>query len=259
MFKLMKYEFRKMRTVLGIMCLALVALEIGFIAGNRLNNPEVMGISLGLLMMLTFAAYLYVLLAGISSYARELNDKTGYMVFMAPVTPAAVVASKLIFTILTALVMGALFGGAAFYDLTVLFKDMDWDPRVYQQVNEAFRIYAGNGQLSLTGLLLNIGVIAATVIIEVMSVMCASYLAITLAATLLQNKKGFWRFLLSLVLFFALQYGMNAVKDLVLGTPSAQNMQEAASYLGLDLAVEGGFCVLFAAASAVLLDRKVSL
>lgn len=259
MFKLMKHEFRKMRTVLGILCLALVALEAAFLIGDHLDNARVSGVSLALLAVLAFAVYLYILFAGIISFARELNDRTGYMVFMAPVSPAAIVASKLLFTIIAALLMGALFGGAAYYDVTRLLRGAEMDPQIFEHLNFAFRVYLGNGQFDLTALFLNVAIIGGSVIIEILAVMCAAYLAITLAATMLQNRRGFMRFLLSFVIFAALQYLMRLATDRLLGTASADSLAEAAGYLYRNLALDGAFCVLFAGASAVLLDRKVSL
>ena len=112
MLKLMKYEFRKMRTTLLIMLAALAALEAGYLIGDKLHDYRVVGVSLGLLTALVFAVYVYILIAGIVSYSRELNDKTGYMTFMTPVSPLGVVSSKLLFTILAAVAATALFGGA---------------------------------------------------------------------------------------------------------------------------------------------------
>ena len=258
MFKLIKYEFLKMRTLLGLMTLALIALEIGFIAGDKTQNPELMGVCLGLLSVLAFAVYLVILLSGISSYGKELNDKTGYMTFMAPVTPLGVVASKLLFTMAAAVVMAALFGGAVYYDMTRLFDGVEWDPQMLEQMNFFFRVYLG-GQYGLTTVLLNVALIGVTVVLQVLAVMCAAYLAITLAATLLQNKKGFLRFLVSIIFFGVLQYVMSTVSRLVIGSPAAQTTREAMSYIAKDLALEGAFCVLFAGVSAWLLDRKVSL
>ena len=258
MFKLMKYEFRKMWIMLGLLCLALVALQVGFVLGDRSGKPETMGICLVLLTVLAFTVYLFILLAGIISYARELNDRTGYLTFMAPVGSVSVVASKLLFTTFTALLMSALFGVAAYYDVTRLLRDVELDPETIRQLDFAFKMYVGSGS-SLNEILLHIAMLGFTVVIEVLAVMCAAYLAITLAATLLQNKKGFVRFLVSFLLFGVLQYAMNTVNTLLVGSPEVQTLKEATRYVCMELALESAFCVLYAGVSAWLLDRKVSL
>ena len=258
MFKLMKYEFRKMWIVLGLMALSLVALQAGFVMGDRGGKPEVMGICLVLLTLLAFTGYLIILLSGISSYARELNDKTGYLTFMAPVGAVSVVASRLLVTMIAAVVMAGLFGSAVYFDVARLLRDVELDPEMVKQLDFAFRMYVG-GASGLNDLFMHIAVLGITVVIEVLAVMCAACLAITLSATLLQNKKGFLRFLVSFALFCALQFAMNSAYNGLIGTPRVQTVREATRYVGLGLALETGFCVLYAGVSAWLLDRKVSL
>ena len=257
MFKLMKYEFMKMRVTLLVMLLALVGLEIGFIAGNQLGRDDMVGVSIALLVMLVFAVYLYILIAGLVSYSRELNDKTGYMTFMTPVSPAGVVASKLLFVMLAALVAAALFGWAAYYDLAFLIRRANIDPELYRQADSMFKFAARGG--SLTGFLMNAGAMAAAVVIQILAVECTAYLAITLSATILQNRRGFVRGLLSFALFAALQYALTWAGDMAVGEASAESAAELMAYLGKSAALNGAFSVVCAGAAAWLMDRRVSL
>ena len=66
---------------------ALATLEVGFIAGLALNKNTMMAVCLGLITLLVFLVYLYIVVAGIASYDRELREKSGYLVFMVPVRP----------------------------------------------------------------------------------------------------------------------------------------------------------------------------
>ena len=156
MLKLMKYEFRKMRTTLLIMGLALMALEAGYLIGDKIKDYRVTGVSLGLLTALVFAVYVYILIAGIVSYSMELNDKTGYMTFMTPVSPLGIVASKLLFTILAAVVVTALFGGAVYYDYAQQFGRLDLGEDVYRELDFAFSMFTGSmgGNVTLTRVIL---------------------------------------------------------------------------------------------------------
>ena len=52
MLKLMKYEFRKTRTMLLVMLAALILLEAGFLIGDRIDDYRVAEVCLGLLTML---------------------------------------------------------------------------------------------------------------------------------------------------------------------------------------------------------------
>ena len=93
MIRLMKYELRKMRTPLLIMLLILAVLQAGFMLGEYLDRENLAFICLWLISMLAFAVYGYILISGVVSYSRELKDRTGYLVFMAPVRPISIVLS----------------------------------------------------------------------------------------------------------------------------------------------------------------------
>lgn len=261
MLKLMKYEFRKMRTVLLIMVGALVVLEAGFLIGDKIDSYRLVGISLGLLTALVFAVYIYILLAGIKSYSNELNDKTGYMTFMAPVSPLGVVVSKLLFTIIAAVCVTALFGTAVYYDFAMEFKGLELDPEAMQGINFALSLMTGGlgGEITLFRVILNLAFEAGTVLIEIMLTLCTAYLAITLSATFLQNKRGFIRFAVSAALFIALSFITSKVGGLIHPAENVETTAQLLRLLGIQAAVDFAFAALFAGASAWLLDRKVSL
>ncbi|MER2144042.1 MAG: hypothetical protein ABS888_09595, partial [Eubacteriales bacterium] len=243
MLKLMKYELIKMRTMLLIMLALLVALEAGYLIGDALDDARVMGISLGLLTMLVFAVYVYILIAGIVSYSREINSKTGYMTFMVPVGPVGIVASKLLFTILAAIVVTALFGGAIYYDYAREFGKLNLDDNAYQQISFAFTMITGSmgGNVSLLRVILTLAFEAGTVLIEIILMMCTAYLAITLSATLLQNKRGFLRLLVSFALFVALNYITGKVGGLVSSDNAPETTAELLRLLGVRAAVHFAF------------------
>ena len=256
MLKLMKYEFRKSRNVLLIMLAALAVLEGAFLIGDAMKDNRIIGVSVGLLIPLGFAVYIYMLVAGITSYSKELNDKTGYMAFMVPVSPAGIVTSKLLYTILSALVVTALFGVAAYIDILKLLKLANVNTQDMEALYRLFTIQTGS---SLTQVLMNILATAASVIIEFLTVMCTAYLAITLSATLLRNTKGFWRILASVLLFFLLQFIANRASSLILGETRVESAEQVVALIGRSVLLDGVFCVLYGAASAILLDRKVDL
>lgn len=261
MLKLMKYEFRKMRTTLACMMAALIVLQVGFLIGDKMDNYKIGGVCIGLLTALVFAVYIYILIAGIVSYSRELNDRTGYMTFMTPVSPLGVVISKLLFTILASLIATALFGAAVYYDYSRLFSRLQLDAESYNQINFAFSIVVGGlgGDISLIRVILNLAFETGSVLISIMLLMCTAYLAITLSATLLQNKRGFVRLLVSFLLFVALNYITSKASGLVASDIEPKSTEELLRLLGAQAAVDFAFAAVFAGVSAWLLDRKVSL
>ena len=260
MLKLMKYEFRKLRTTLLIMVGSLAALEAGFIAGMLMNRNGLAGTCLALIMLLVFLVYAYIVLAGMASYSRELKEKSGYLIFMAPVTPMGVVLSKLVFTVLAALGATALFALTAYLDVRYLIGRLGLDPETLNSINLVLR-FGLKSNADVFQLIRMMGFAAVTVLIEIVLTMCCAYLAITLSATLLQNRKGFLRGLISLVLFFALTWLSNwAANTLIYNNVSLDaSFAEMRGAIGWSLLLNLGLSAVFAGASAWLLDRKVNL
>lgn len=261
MLRLIKYEFRKMRTPLLLMAAALLGLEAGFIVGMKLEDYKIVGICLGMLVALVFVGYFYILIAGITSYERELSDRTGYLVFMTPVSPLGIVGSKLVFTALTALCATALFGAAVCYDFVRLTRGVDMDPQLYRQLQYAMNTLSqrmGPGSPLQQALMLVIFQ-GGSMLIHIMLLMCCAYLAVTLSTTLLQTRKSLLKMAISFALFVGLNVLTDKVGGLVTGDPEVYVAGEVLRLLGVRATVEFGFALLFAGASAWLLDRKVSL
>ncbi|MBQ3424356.1 MAG: hypothetical protein IJH38_04070 [Clostridia bacterium] len=261
MLKLMKYDLRRLRNPLLIMLGTLVALEAGFIAGHYMHRSGLMAGCLTLITVLAFAVYAAVILTGMADYSRNLREKTGYLVFMVPVRPIGVVVSKLLFTALTALAATALFALAAFLDYRLVISRMDIDPQIMDQVNLILR-FGLNADATWQQILRTAAFGGGAVLIQIMLTMCTAFLAITLSATLLQNRKGFLRGLISVVVFMLLTWGSGwltnkLVYDRLNGLGSSA--EALTGSLGWSLLLNGVLCALFAWASAYLLDRKVDL
>lgn len=256
MLKLMKYEFRRMRNVLLILLGALAVLEAGFLIGDATENYTLLGICQVLMIFLVFAVYLYMLISGISGYSRDLNDKTGYMTFMTPVSPGGIVAAKLIYTILSALALTALFGLATWIDAKRLLARMSVNPEDVRMLSRMFMLENG---MTASQVLLNIAAAAVNVALQLLTVMCTAYLAITLSATLMRNQRGFLKGLVSVLLFLALQTLTQYVNGLVVGVTVMEDSSQVAVRVGSSAALNLAYCALFGAASAILLDRKVDL
>ena len=260
MLKLMKYEFRKQRTVLLALLIALVALELGFVLGHHFEKADLAGICLALLTLLGFGTYAYLLISGIVSYSRELTNRTGYLTFMTPVRPIGVVLSKLVSTLMMGIGATALFALAAYLDYAYLFRTFNITENALQQLNFGVRMVLGNMMFDINQLWLFVACAVAVVFIQVMLAMCTAYLAITLSATLLQNRKGFVRGLISIVLFFAINYGAGRLNGAIIDTsPTLKTTSDVLRIIGVTLALNLALSAVFAVISARLLKKKVSL
>ena len=260
MLKLMKYEFRKWRTTLLALLGGLVALEVGFIVGLKLDRPTLMTVCLSLIGLLTFAAFAYLTIAGIAGYSQELREKSGYLVFMAPVQPISIVLSKLLFIALVSLASTALFGAAGYLDFRALLGKLNLDAQTMDSMNALLR-FGLKTDATVQQILQMASFVAVSVMLEVLLTMCTAYLAITLSATLLQNKKGFLKGLISIVLFVALSWGSSWLAQKLLYTriEFGAEIDEFKRTLGLSLLLNFGLCALFAGVSAWLLDKKVDM
>ena len=260
MLKLMKYEFRKWRVTLLALLAGLAGLELGFIAGVKLEKPQLMIVCLSLIMVLTFAAFAYLVIAGIAGYSQELREKCGYLIFMAPVRSISIVLSKLLFIALVALAATALFGTAGWLDARYLLARSHLDAQTLDSLNAMLR-FGLKTDATVQQILQMAGFSAASVLLEVLLTMCTAYLAITLSATLLQNKKGFLRGLISVVLFVALSWGSGWLAQKLLYNKVAidATFEQMRGVIGWSLLLNAVLCALFVAASAWLLDRKVNL
>ncbi len=261
MLKLMKYEFRKWRTTLLAMLGGLAALEIGFLVGQSLNKTGLMSTCLVLITILTFAVFASLLIAGIAGYSQELNQKSGYLIFMTPVPTLGIVLAKLLFIILVALVSMALFGAAAYFDFRYLIGKLDIDAETMNQINMLLR-FGLKANADVRQIVQMAMFTACTILIEVLLTMTTAYLAVTLSATLMQNKKGFLRAMVSLLLFVALTWGANWITqkllyDRVSGVNSS--VSELKGTLGWSALLNFGFSAVFTAASTWLLEHKVNL
>ena len=260
MLKLMKYEFRKWRTTLLALLAGLAALEVGFIVGVKLEKPQLMVVSLSLIALLTFAAFAYLVIAGIAGYSQELREKCGYLIFMAPVRSISIVVSKLLFIALVALTATALFGAAGWLDARYLLSRANLDAQTMENLNSMLR-FGLKTDATVQQILQMAGFSAASVLLEVLLTMCTAYLAITLSATLLQNKKGFLKGLISFALFVALSWGSSwlAQKLLYERIRLGAEINEFQAVFGGSLLLNFVLCAIFAGASAWLLDKKVDM
>jgi len=259
MLKLMKYEFRKMRTMLIILLAVLFVLEGGFLLGSMNKDEDIQATCLLLLIILAVVTYIYVMIAGIVSYSRELKDRTGYLVFMAPVRPMGIVASKLLTTVLAAVGFGALFGLCAGLDFKYLMDFFGYDRATWAEMSIAFRVAFAEEGITLTQLVLTAVSSIAEMFVSMIATMCAAYLAITLSATVMQKRKSFLRGLVSFLLFCLITTLMSEFSNRFLLPDRAVDVDAAIQMLGFSVLFYVCASAVFAWASAALLKRRVSL
>lgn len=262
MLKLMKYELCKWRVTLLALLAGLAGLEAGFLVGQMTDRPVLMVTCLSLIAFLAFAAFAYLTIAGIAGYSRELGDRSGYLIFMTPVRPLGIVLSKLLFVSLAGLAAMALFGGAAWLNFRHLIGRLDLDADTLDKMNMMLR-FGLRTDATVQQILRMAGFVALSVLLELLVTVCTGFLSITLSATLLHNKKGFVKGLISVLLFAALTWGTGWVGQKVFYSAfsdlRATAEQELVRVLGWSALLNFGFCAVFTLASSWLLDHKIDL
>ena len=247
MLKLIKYELRKNRTALLIVLAILVAVEVYFLGSMAAESDNDVFASLTLMFLGFFAIAFAVFIIGVTAYSGELKRKSSYLIFMTPHGTLAIVASKLLFT----LVIGLLFSAVNM----PLIAERYGEWRGYYNLFDQILLQQGVdlGQI-IAGLVLTI----LQFFLNILSVVGVAYFSVTLSATILQSRKG--RGLLSFLFFALFSYALMYVSGLYVRTEFV-NGTTTVYFETLAPAILQSAIVLLASlfGSAWLLKKHVSL
>ncbi len=256
MLKLIKYEARKNRTLLAVVLSVIAALEAYFLISIAVKSEVNAFIATSLIPFACMFTGLTIFIMGISAYSRELKQKSSYLIFMTPSSPLSIVASKLLFTLVTGLVFTVLLAALTSLDFSMMMDTYSQGWRGYYNLLDVMMAESG---MSLNSVLLTLLFFALLIFLDLVSTIGVAYLSITLSATFLQNKKG--KGLVSVVLFCAISYGLSRLSGLTVGehiyslADYAQLMRALVPTLIQDLCV----LILSLIGCAWMLEKRVSL
>ena len=260
MGKLIKYELRKNRTLLLVMLGVIVAIEGYFLISIASGSDRHVLISTVLMPVVGFAAAAMVFYVGISSYSQELRQKTSYMVFMTPHSSSAIIAAKLLFTLVLGVAVSVFFAALFFIDWPLFARHFSDEFEQYATVTDLFNSLLQMLGTNSTSLLLTVAFTALSIFANLISVVSLAYLAITLSSTLLQNKGS--RTIVAVLIFIALQYFFSWLSNQWHSADDLLQLESTAQMIRLQLPVLIQ-SVLVVALSIFgcgwLLDRYVSL
>lgn len=195
MFRLSKYELRKNRTALLVLLAGLLALEVGFLISMQGDKENTVVLWASGLILYAVVCYFAVFIFAITNYYREINSKTSYLVFMAPVSSLGIILSKMLTVLVLGVILAGALGALGYLDLALFLTHFEEYKNMGEVIAEVMSQFGINvSQLASTALF---GVI--TFLLSVFSTVAMLYLCITLAATLLQNSK--LKLVLTIVLF----------------------------------------------------------
>lgn len=254
MFKLIKYEYR--RNLAGvIVMLSGVLLVQAFFLISILRKDANMAMTASFLLI--FAAFLCgagMLIYSVALYSRELNQKTSYLTFMTPNSVVKILAAKLLAALFLGIAFVAALCAFAVWDVSLLIKTF---PEVEMSRVLIEEMLPNILNQSLSTIITWISMTATEFLINFYTIVMIAYLAITLSATVLQNKKikGLLSFLIFVAVMVALQWGVSKFPH-----PNYYSTYTKAifsvwpQYLVFLAVIIGSFSL-----SAWLLNKKVSL
>ena len=257
MLKMLKYEYRRGIFPLLIVFFVLAAIEIYFVIATLAKNDEHSAIALILLLFASVGCYLFVLIYGIVTYNQDLKNKSGYLVFMAPVSSYKIIGAKLLNILLTGFTLVVIF---------ILFGMLDWEilDRMYDygSMYEVFEyLFEASGR-NLGGILLEFAAYILVMLIQFYMIVTMAYFAISLSSTALQSKKikGF----VSFIIFIAFYVIINIIVDKLPTLTPLSGMSTASImtqlYCDLPTIILYAICmVLCFIGSGALLEKKISL
>ena len=122
MLKTMKYEIIRNKLTLIILASILGAAELVFLFGIIGDNTRFVGYGILLLVLGTSVVYFAIWLLGLMSYSHDLRDKTGYMVFLTPISTYKIIFSKMLVGLFELIISAILFIILAGIDLKILLS-----------------------------------------------------------------------------------------------------------------------------------------
>ena len=272
MLKLMKYELRKNRTLLLTILGIIAALEAYFLISARITagytlrgvfsdaatRAEInLAVSMGLLAAASFGTALAIFVMGVAGYSRELNQKTSYLIFMTPNNTMAIIASKLLFTLIAGVAFAALLVGLACVDFPIFSDAIGSEWRGYYNMLDMFM---SSNDLSLTAALLTIAFYVGMVFLSIVSTVSVAFFAITLSATFMRGKKG--HALVSVLLFAAISWGLSRITSRLTQENVYRMLDSALDMVRLltpQACVDGAVIALSLVACAWMLKKRVDL
>ena len=224
MLKLIKYEFRKGLTAICIMLGITLAAQGYFLAGLYLLEDWELHtvIAAMLLLFASFAAYIFVLVRGVASYSGELKSRSSYLIFMTPHSTRKIMASKFLFTLILCALFGGLYIVLGLVDFRLLLEKLGEYQAFLLELNAVLAEYGIHTDQIAFGALFTAGYMA----LSMLSFYAVAYLAITLSHTFFRDKK--WRWLMALVFYLVLNYGISFVSSLFPMVYTALNVMEEA-------------------------------
>ncbi|TCK90562.1 hypothetical protein EDC19_2331 [Natranaerovirga hydrolytica] len=206
MLQLLKYEFyKKWKLFLIVICI--LALAQGIILYQLLVKDNWVA-SLAIFTTIGYAGAIFIFIDSILSYSKELNNKSGYMLFLTPRNTYQILGSKVLISFIELIIGFVIFVSIGYINYGIFAN-------VFTEVFEFgdFVISFAEGAFILKDILTFIFL----ALMQWFNVIITAYLSITLSTTLLSQSKlkGLISFILFFVISYFISYIINFARDLL--------------------------------------------
>lgn len=205
MLKLLKYEFRKNRTILLILFAITLLAQGALVFGIATDRNTLLEISIGILFVLAFAGVICMGIHSITTLHHDMNTRQSYMLFMTPHSAYAILGAKVLECCLSLVFAGAFYFALGFLDVNLVMNHFGQLQELWDMIQSMVRLI---GQ-EISFQPLEIAMFCFELIGSWFSVIVTAFLADIIASALLNGKKlgG----LVSFLLFIGLTIGISTV------------------------------------------------
>ena len=175
MLKTMKYELIRNKTVLIVLASIMGGSELIFLLGYMTKRAQTLALGMVLLTFGAMVVYFTIWLLGLISFGRDLREKSGYMVFLTPVSPYKIICAKMLVGLVELMITTFLLIVLASLDLNILASEYRGQISIIRMFAQEFGTTVDN----VWGVFIVLTIIT---MIEVLTLYSIAYLAAALAA-----------------------------------------------------------------------------
>lgn len=248
MLKLIKYEFRKQIFSQILVLIVLAILEVVYLVGLNGKDEDTVISSIVMFNAFLIIGIVFVAFENIAIYSKDLRTKQSYMLFLTPNSTYKIVGAKVITTVISILVTGALFITAIGINITITLAKYN---RIGDLLKVIREIMDNTYDIDISAKYLIIFAVAT--IFSFLSVLVVGMCSITLSSTFLSASK--LKAFVSVVFFFGIWFLNGKLQEWILPERSIVSM-DPFYYECLYSVVT---VIVFYVLTSYMLDKKVAV
>ncbi len=210
MYKLIKYELKKQWFSKIVILFTTILLQSYFLLSIFLEKDNHIATASAMLFFLVLIVFTYIAFEVVGTYAKDLNEKCSYMLFLTPNNSYKILGSKIITTVLQIMLFSIIYFILFIIDIrmvVVYFDYLDGIKEVITLALDTFFI----GSILRNYDFYTIVIQLIKVILDWIIFVVTALFAITLSNTLLYNKK--FKNIISFIFFILVSTFINYFND----------------------------------------------